>query len=122
MVYDRIQLESIITILRGKQFTGALAFKEGKILFMKGSIKYASYKNETGGVVLDIIAALPPMGSQVIQLSPNQVELWLKWEELLHEEKELHIPSLPEINKKSLQQILEDNDMEYLLKKSSEGE
>ncbi|MGD2250504.1 MAG: hypothetical protein PVF58_19070 [Candidatus Methanofastidiosia archaeon] len=122
MVYDRIQLESIITILRGKQFTGALTFKEGKILFMKGNIKHASYRNETGEFVLDVIAGLPPFGTEVIQLSPTQIDLWLTWDELLHGEEELHIPSLPEIDKKSLKQLLKDNDMLYLLVQSFEGD
>ncbi|MBU7017502.1 MAG: hypothetical protein HXS44_08335 [Theionarchaea archaeon] len=116
MLKDHITLETLITILRGKVFTGALAFKEGKILFIKGSVKLASYGNESGEFILDVVSSLPlPPGTQVIELSEDQVKLWLKWEELLYDEAEMFISPLPEVDRESLERLLEENELAYLL-------
>lgn len=116
MLKNHIKLESLITILRGKEFTGALTFKEGKVLFTKGSIKLASYGNDSGEFVLDMLSSLTlPVGTQVYPLSEEQVRLWLKWEELLHGEEEMSVAPLPEVDRKSLERLLEENELTYLL-------
>lgn len=123
MVKNRTTLQSLVTILRGKNFTGALTFEEGKVLFSEGTIKYASYNNESGELVLNMLSPLPlPLGTQVVQLSKNQVKLWLKWEELLHEEEELYISPLPDVDRKTLERLLEENELTYLLVQTSKGE
>ena len=116
MLKDHIKLESLITILRGKGFTGALTFKKGTILFIKGSIKLVSYGEESGEFVLDMISSLPlPPGTEVVELSEEQVKLWLKWDELLYGEEEMYISPLPEVDRKSLERLLEENELAYLL-------
>lgn len=122
-MHGRITLQSLISILRGKRFTGALTFEGGKILFIGGSIKLVSYNDESGEFILDMISSLPlPLGVQVVELSVEQVKLWLKWQELLHDEEELYISPLPEVDRRSLEQFLEDNELAYLLVHSSEGD
>lgn len=116
MLKDHITLETLITILRGKGFTGALTFKEGKVLFIKGSVKLASYGNDSGEFILDVISSLPlPPGTQVVELSEDQVKLWLKWEELIYDEEEMFISPLPEVDRESLERLLEENELAYLL-------
>ncbi|MBU7022613.1 MAG: hypothetical protein HXS40_00475 [Theionarchaea archaeon] len=123
MLNSRITVQSLTTILRGKNFTGALTFEKGKILFIGGSIKLASYKEASGQSALDILSPLPlPSDMRVVQLTREQVELWLKWQELLHNEEELYISPLPDIDRRSLERLLEENELTYLLvHSSSEG-
>lgn len=122
MVHDRITLQSLISILRGKSFTGALIFEEGKVLFMNGSIKLVSYHNDCGEFILDVLCSLPlPPGIHVVELSGSQVKLWLKWQELLHGGEELYISPLPEIDKTSLKRFLDENGLTYLLVETREG-
>ncbi len=122
MMRDEMTLHFLIYILRGKEFTGALTFKEGKILFIDGSIKLAKYGNHSGEVILDMLSSqrLPP-GTQVVQLSEDQVKLWLKWEELLYGEEELFISPLPQVDRSSLKTLLERSGLGYLLVQSSPG-
>ncbi|MGC1122847.1 MAG: hypothetical protein WBA22_17340 [Candidatus Methanofastidiosia archaeon] len=120
MLNNRITVQSLTTILRGKNFTGALTFEKGKILFIGGSIKLVSYKDASGQSALDILSPLPlPTDTRVVQLSGSQVELWLKWQELLHDEEELYISPLPDIDRRSLERFLEENELTYLLVHSS---
>jgi hypothetical protein len=119
---DEMTLHFLLYILRGKGFTGALMFEEGKILFSDGSIKLAKHKNHSGGVILDMLSSRPlPPGTQVIELSEDQVKLWLKWEELLYGEEELFISPLPEVDRSSLKTILERSGLGYLLVQSASG-
>lgn len=121
-MHGRITVLTLINILRGKQFTGALTFEEGKILFINGGIKFASYKNESGELVLDLISSLPLQAeAQVVQLSHDQVELWLTWQKLLYDEEEVYISPLPQVDRRSLQQFLEDNELTHLLVHSEGG-
>ncbi len=119
---DEMTLHFLLYVLRGKGFTGALTFEEGKILFTDGSIKLAKYRNHSGEVILDMLSSrrLPP-GTQVVELSEDQVKLWLKWEELLYGEEELFISPLPEIDRSSLKTILERSGLGYLLVLSASG-
>ncbi len=121
---DQITLKDLMTVLRGKGFTGALTFEKGKILFIEGSIKLASYGDESGEFVMDVISPLPlPSGTQVVRLSKSQVNLWLKWQELLHEEEELDISPLPEVDRRSLERFLDESGLAYLLVQSpAEGD
>lgn len=122
-MHGRITLQSLMTILRGKKFTGALTFEGGKILFIGGSIKLVSYGNDSGECILDMLSSLPlPLKTQAMELSIAQVKLWLKWQELLHDEEELSISPLPEVDRRSLKQFLEDNELAYLLAHPSEGD
>lgn len=115
-VHGRITLVTLINILRGKEFTGALTIEEGKILFINGCIKLASYKNESGELVFDLISSLSlPAEAQVIQLSHNQVELWLTWQKLLYDQEEVSISPLPEVDRRSIRQFLKDNELAHLL-------
>ncbi|MBU6997496.1 MAG: hypothetical protein HXS41_02555 [Theionarchaea archaeon] len=117
---NRITVQSLAGILRGKNFTGALTLEKGKVLFIGGSIKLASYKDASGRTALDVMSPLPlPADARVVQLSQGQVELWLKWQELLHDEEELYISPLPDIDKKSLERFFEENELTYLLVHSS---
>lgn len=113
---NRITVQALTTILRGKNFTGALTFEKGKILFIGGSVKLVSYKDVSGRSALDTMSPLPlPFNTQVTQLSQRQVELWLKWQELLYDEEELYISPLPDIDRRSLERFLEENELTYLL-------
>ena len=113
-------LDSLIYILRSKKFSGALLFPEGKIFFAEGSIKLASYCSESGEAVLDVLPSLPlPSGTEVVELSKEQVELWLKWQAWLHDEREIYVSPLPEINRKSLKRYLEESGLAYLLVQNS---
>jgi hypothetical protein len=115
-VHGRITLVTLINILRGKEFTGALTIEEGKILFINGCIKLASYKNESGELVFDLISSLSlPAEAQVIQLSHDQVELWLTWQKLLYDQEEVSISPLPEVDRRSIRQFLKDNELAHLL-------
>lgn len=124
MSKDKMTLYSLITILRGKEFTGAVTFKEGKILFIEGSIKLASCGNDSGEMVLDILLSLPLSSvTQVVQLSESQVKLWLMWQKLLYDEEELYISPLPQIDRRSLERFLHQYGLAHLLvKTSSRGE
>ncbi len=121
-MHGRITLATLINILRGKEFTGALTVEEGKILFINGSIKLASYKNESGELVLDLISSLPlPAEARVIQLSHDQVDLWLTWQKLLYDQEDISISPLPQVDRRSIQQFLEDNELAHLLVQSEGG-
>lgn len=121
---DKMTLDSLVTILRGKEFTGAVTFKEGRILFIEGSIKLASYGNDSGEMVLDILLSLPLSSlDEVVQLSKEEVHLWLMWQKLLFDEKELSISPLPKIDRRSLERVLNQHGLAHLLvKNSSRGE